>query len=399
MQRDIECGKQLRAKRLEKGWSTADVATLYGNFLNGHPISETHVWRIEEGYIPVNPKRRLILATIYGLALVPPLPGDAYHASKKPRAVDLADYRETLFTLWKQGYSGNPNITLKDLRSKIRVLHDTIPYTKFPQKEEMKKILCGYNLRIADILREIGEDASALRHLSNAVTLAQEEQYPDWEAVALYRRGEYYFDKWDFKKALGDFGLSLKLCNSASQQVKGRILNLTGLSMARSAQTGGELAKALKYIDVSGKCIGQGDDPYTLNFNEERYLINRAQAAVISPNTKIHLPDEAMDSLEKIEQCAHSKRFRAYVEMESSFIQAIVYLDRGYFPVATEMLLSSIKIMERAKSNIHLPLIQRLYKSLNESPYGNSPEVTEIELHLLLLQHPHLLTNGAIKGE
>jgi transcriptional regulator with XRE-family HTH domain len=68
MDRDVEIGRLLREKRLERGWSAETVAELYGNAVRGEPMTANAIFNLEEGIIPKNRKRRWVLARMLDIA-------------------------------------------------------------------------------------------------------------------------------------------------------------------------------------------------------------------------------------------------------------------------------------------------------------------------------------------
>lgn len=196
MSRDVAAGNKLRGERIELEWSADQAASIYGQAVKGTPITRKAYLRMEEGYLPKDPRRRWILARMLGIAPVVlglSTPESAkyisYSPSKRAKPVDMSEYRAALLSYWKHGSSGSVQGALKDITRRIYALHDTIPYVSPNQKDPLKRLLCGYQMRGAEFVRELGYDAKALDHLNKAVILAHEEEFLDLEAAALYRRG------------------------------------------------------------------------------------------------------------------------------------------------------------------------------------------------------------------
>ncbi len=407
--RDINIGRLLRKKRVEYGWSAETAGVLYGNAVRGRPVTEGAIHTLEEGTIPKNIKRRWVLARMYNLTpvmlglpvLQKTIKKIPYMPSRKTQPVSVEEYQDTLLSYWKLGYSGTAEAALKDLGYRINCLHDNVLYTNSIQKEQMKQLLCGYHMRRAEVARELSYNASALDHLNKAVILAREEKYSALEATALYRRGEFFFDSWDFQVALKDFGRALALerfsvdgANVIPPQVKGRILNVQGLTEARIARTRVEMAEAMKLVDKSEQFIGPEveDDIYALDLTDVRYLLNRAKALVGPPKKELHQSVEAFDVNKEMLKHSNTehKRFHAYHIMDGHIIEALYYIDKGYYPIATALVQEALTMMEEMNSTIHLPITIHVYEDLKGSPYGKSVEVAELGLHLLFIQHPDL---------
>jgi tetratricopeptide (TPR) repeat protein len=408
MKKQIEVGQLLREKRLEFGWNVETVGTLYGNAVRGKPVTGGAIHTLEEGMIPASIKRRWVLAQLYGIA--PALLGldtmkgtinkIPYFPSRRTKLVDIQEYHASLLSYWKLGYTGTAETALKDLGQRIHALHDTVLYVNSTQKDQMKRLLCGYHMRRAEVARELSYTGSALEHLNKAVILARQEKYADLEATALYRRGEYFFDNWNFQLALKDLKTAQTLDRAPAPkyaippQVKGRILNARGLVESRIAMTNQDMKEALSWVDLSEQYVQPtvDDDVYALDLTRVRYLLNRAKTMVGSPVKELHMVDEAYDvNTEMIQQSdPEQKRFHAYHVLDSTIVQSIYYMDKSYFPIATTLAQDALSMMEEMNSTIHLPMTVRLYENLRATSYGKSTEVAELGLRLLFMQHPQM---------
>src|SRR5713226_6067577 len=195
MLRDVEAGNKLREGRLELGWSAEQSAHVYGEALKGIPITRKAYLRMEEGYLPKDPKRRMILAWMFGLTstllleenLIQNAQDDfslPVKISRKRKVIDIAEYHTTLSAYSEQGYNVTVENALRDMTRRLRILHENVLYVRSPQKEEMKQLLCGYHMNLAEITREQGYFKQALDYLNDAIILAQEEHFTDFEATA-----------------------------------------------------------------------------------------------------------------------------------------------------------------------------------------------------------------------
>jgi hypothetical protein len=410
---DTHRGQLLREKRLERGWSAETAGVIYGNAVRGKPITEGAIYTLEEGKLPKSVKRRWVLARMFdippavlGLSLVKSsrLPQSL---TRRTRPVDVVEYQKTLMAYWKQGYSGTAEEALRDLQYRINALHDHVLYVNSDQKEQMKRLLCGYHMRRAEVAKELGYDGSALDHVNKALILAKEENYTDLTATAYYRRGEIYFDAWNLQTALRDFKAAQSVETKQAltkqinrypipPQVKGRILNVRGLTQARLAQSDVDLKEALRFVDLSERYISAEDDDNvnlcTLDLTGERYFINRAKSLLEPPLKKIHLVSEAEEAIAEIRKQSdpNLKRFHGYALMSEEVLQAIVYLDKRYYPIATAQIQDALRLMKQMSTTIHLPVANRIYDDLRASSYGKSVEVAELGLQILFIQYPQL---------
>nr|BBH86365.1 hypothetical protein KTC_11160 [Thermosporothrix sp. COM3] len=400
-----ELGRVIRNKRIEKGWSAEKLGSLYGNAVRGYPVQQDAIYMIEEGHLPKNIKRRLVLAGLLGippLLLCPDLQAEA-DVSIPEHPLDRTEYTTALNAYWQKGYKGSPEHALNDLHERLQTLHNSVLYASAPQKEQIKRLLCSYHVRRAYIANELGRASLALSHFHKAITLATEEEFTDLHAMALYRRGEFFFDRAELKHAEQDLQAVLQLTRSTSsssnktrkyappERIKGRALNILGLTQVWKARNEAAFGQALKLIDESEKYIelDPGGDIYTIELTPQFYLINRARALVEVNNVKLQRSTQAQDILDELEQhqARKGKRIHNYERLNNIFILARSHFGKGYYPIATTLAQEALSLMEEMQSYIHLPVIKRLYEDLSSTSYGKSDDVAALGLQILFLEY------------
>lgn len=353
---------------------------------------------MEEGAIPQDPKRRWILSTIFNIP--PAIMGlKAVPSPKLPRSarrtapVDIKEFQNALHSYWTQGYQGQPAAALVDLEYRINSLHDHVLYVRSPEKDQMMRLLCGFHMRRAEIARELGYDKTALDHVNKALILAKDNNYLDLAATAFYRRGEMAFDKWKLQSALSDFQAAISL-KTIPPQAKGRSLHVAGFTLARLSLSKNDMKEAISMMDEATPYIGATKSDCAISLTGEEYYRFRAMALVSPAERILHMPDAAEDSL--TEMLKHStpelKRFHGYQLIGQNLVQAIIYIDKGYYPIATTLVQEALTIMKQIQSTVHIPTANRIYAQLQASSYGKSTEVAELGLQLLFLQIPQMFT-------
>lgn len=400
---DATVGRMLREKRLELGWGATQTAILYGEAVRGVPITRKAYLRMEEGYLPQSPKRRLILAAMLGLApVVLGLPETIVNAVVEPlslvprpakaKTLDLKEHRAALLSYWKQGYNrSDPLATMKSISQRIQVLHNNVLYSSSLEQSEMKKLLCAFHIRYGHIAREQGFDKSAVDHFGKAIVLAHEEGFTSLEASALHSYGAYFFDKGDFQNASRRFAASLRL--KASPATKGCTLALNGFSQACIAASSDDIAEALTLVDKSEKMLGSQPDPQEeisqVALTPEGFYLFKARTLVASPLKKLRAPDAAEETVNEVLRLMKpdAKRLAAYRKLESNIVLSQAWLDRDYYPIATTLAQDALTISEELGSDIHLPFVERIHAGLKASSYGKDTEVAKLGIQLTKLKH------------
>jgi hypothetical protein len=414
MSRESMTGAVLRERRYALEWSAEAAGSLYGESVRGKPITRKAYLKMEEGYLPADPKRRLILGAMLGLAPAVLLGEDLVQqiserflslsvSRKRSKPFDLAEYSKKLTVYHKQGYRGSGEQALADIISRIYTLHDSIPYAS-GQKEQMKRLLGSYQLMLADFYRELGYQGQALDCVNKALGLAHSEGYLDLEATMLYKRGTFYFDQWRLKEALDDLQAAQALETSSPKvrasrypvppQVRGCILNVRGLTQVRQAQSETQMSAALKLLDASETYVGRAEktDIYLTRLTGEFYLRHRTKALLEAPLPRLQRPEQASKLLNEMERAVQpqEKRLHGYERLNNALIQSYIYLDQGYYPIASTLALEALSIMQQIKSQIHLPSLIRLHERLQASSYGKSLEVAEVGIGIAKAQYAHL---------
>jgi tetratricopeptide (TPR) repeat protein len=396
----VEAGNKLREGRLAKGWSTEKAGRVYGEAVKGKPITGRSYVRMEEGYLPQNPKRRLILAGMFSIApalLLPEIVKEISEDSvpaKKGKTIDLKEYHTNLITSWKQGYQGRTDEILRETLRRISTLHNKVLYSG-PQQTVMMQLLCGYQIWYADLAREQGYYKQALDHYNMAITLAHQEGYTDFEAAAISKRGNLFLDEYKLQPAFRDFQEAATF--NVPDQLKGRILSLQALTQMKLAQTENDKKAALHLIDTTENLASPvpQDTLYLSEFSMGRYLRFRANTLMEAPIKKLRSPEQATEILDELEVQNRSskygeKRHSAYHQMECNLAYARVYRDQEHYPIVVTLLQDTLELTQEVNSQVHLRSISNLLDDLKITDYGKKDEVAELGIALMKAQYPHL---------
>jgi tetratricopeptide (TPR) repeat protein len=409
MLREVEKGNRLRDGRIASGLSADQAASAYGKALKGKPITRKAYLKMEEGYLPKDPKRRLILAGLFGIAPALLLSSDLLHSepeqiqsnarkSKRGKTLNLIEYRAKLLDAEQQGYP-SADEALQEAARRINALHNKIFYVSSQEREEMKLILCGYQTWYADIAREQGNYKLALDHFNMAITLAHQEGFTDFEAAAICQRGNLFLDQQKLKLALQDFQQAASF--KTPDQLKGYILSLQAVTQMRLAQTDKDKAAALRLMDETEVLATATIDEMLYqhinmcSFSPGRYLRFRANTLMVAPLKKLRSPDQAAEILDQLEQQDlmdgnGEKRVNAYHQMECNLAYARIYRDQGYYPIVVTLLQDTLDLTQQVNSQVHLRSISNIYDDLKASNYGESVEMAMLGVAIMKAQYPQI---------
>ena len=408
----VTYGNVIRYTRKLYKFSPEQIAVLYGEIVQGKPVTGRHVLRMEQtdSFFPNHPNRRWILAQLLNvpaalLALVelaPDPPKKSPIVSTPSKHIDLEEYHNTLQSYWFHRDTETLEDVIRDARSRIHKLHEHVLYVSTPQKQHMTWLLCGYQILLADIAQDQQCWTAAQRYLTNAIILAREKNRPDLQVIALNRRMLFFLDVGNGEATLHNFAPARKLIEYAPSPLQGKILSLAATAQAHLAQDDDALTQALRYSDEASKLIAYPTSDGFLFFNgafdRERYLLDRASALMHPAIKKVRAPQKAQQLLDEAmkERRLHTQqtntldtRTHLHRQAHSDLIQAKIYYDQGYDPVAIASAESVLTTLRELGSGVLLNSVESLVKGLKERDPHNM-EIANLELTLMKLKQPYL---------
>lgn len=388
-------------------WSAEKLGKLYGEKIDGRPVTARWIQSMEKNNdIPVDPKRRLILATLLGIS--PFLFGlseefirsqeisSSQNLSHKEKSIDLKDYDSTLRSYWKLYYANTVHDNILDIKRRINNLENLILYTSTNQKRTMQRTLCNYLILIANMARDQKEYEIAISYLNNAAILAKENEHNDLYAAALYRRGYVYFDMWDIfrnseylARSIKNYEAAKKLDRYVGSSLKGSILLEGGHAYAHTVLTNQDKNQSLKMLDQGGKIVQQSnfeqleDIEYFLKLSEYVYHNDKASAFLA-----FGWYNTAYDELLLVKEgiAPGFKRRNAY----HNILLARTFSGQKLYPIATAAIEDALSTIKSIKSSVHLARIAKIYRGLKESSFGKSTEVASLGVELMKAQNQRL---------
>jgi len=421
---NLDYGAVMRYFRVfVKEWSAEYLAIHYAEALKeqGEEEDETVTARWiqimeKENKVPVDPKRRWILATLlsipatsFGLELINRTQGSiekTLHTILKREHIDLVEHTLLLkqyCTTYSVGKSDAAII--RDVQRCITTLYKEAHLTHTAEKTKTLRLLCDYYILAADIAHQYQYFHEAINLLDTAVFIAEENFLYPQLAHALRQRGgvrlergeitsfisDFAAAKPDFDGAITDFDQIRGIEKHLSLQTKGAMAGRIGLAYAMVSQTNKEQHFALKQLDVATAAIGvRGDDITTaLILDAERCYLDRAAVYIASPMKALRSPVTAREKeLGKATQQTKndSKIRQAY----NAFLRTKSFFVSGDYAMATLYAEFAIPFAQDANSRLDFARLNAFYQGLLKTPFGKSDAVADLGIALLKAQQPHL---------
>jgi len=422
-------GEVMRAYRLKRGWSAAEVARRYSEALKRlsehkhvgtpvKPVSTTWILNMEnENRVPTDITRRRLLAD---LLQIPPILfglGSFAQVLFKPKAEtsalpmgptilkqdlspDLPRYEREIRAFWLLNETSHAHGVLRDILAAIKELEGLEEQTSGDLQRHVRELLYSHYRLASRITRDVLELPAAYTYANHAVRVTKSLGRKDLIAAALYARGFVRLTRGIFgekaaigmiepnreklTEALSDFEQALPL---ARPQLKGLLLLEVSRVQGLLRGSATDITKALSTMELVGKLIGSergNEDSYTRilldgvvkGLSEEEYLLGSA----ITFNA-VGRPDKALEVFEDLEELDERKRrgkdhtrHHAWVEI----VQAQAYLGTKQYNVATVNAARAFLVLRDIDSVGHIANIRAIYNDLLKSPYCGHKEVKEL---------------------
>jgi tetratricopeptide (TPR) repeat protein len=365
-----------------------------------------------DSFFPKHPNRRWVLAKLLQMPPAfmaevgldehePPQPQPDRAIIPNPsKHVNFEAYYTKLQSYSVDGYPDGIESAIDDIKARIHRLYAVIHYSR--QKPQVARLLCGYQIMLANIAKQLQCYKASTQYFNNAITIAEEYECRDLLGIALFRRQATFADIGDYPSALAVFERAKKQGYFASP-LQGVLLSVAGKSQAALAQDKSDLSAALSYLDAAEKLTGEpeaGNFLFFAAFDKENYFLYRATALMNPPDEKLRSPDKAEKCLVEVEKqrriagksISAGKSIRTSRQAHSDLIQAKIYYDQGYDPVAAataENVLIALNQDSGFVSSSYLKQIADLLQGLKQRAPGEE-FVTCLELELMKRQQPYL---------
>jgi hypothetical protein len=430
-------GELVRYTRKIHHISIEDVAMLYGKIVDGDPVTQRHIRRMEhnDSFFLNDHNRRWVLARLLRmppelmayLSLEVVIPDGRETAPERPlfpistRTVDTTEYYKTLHKYWVEGYPRGVENAILDVRRRISLLKDKALSEFSLAKPVMTRLLCGYKILLADIAIDQQFYTEAEHYLTEAFDIAGARQCPDLQAMALMRRMTVHRTSGDFATALSDFARAqqlealsnfakktvpknkpghveipqqLKRPVASAAQIWGWMVSIASVSEAHLAQNEGHRVAALKRLDDTERLpqpISTEDFQFFVTFDKERYFLSSAEACMESPLKKLRSPTKAAEYLKEAQKESVSKgrSINGHRQALNDIVQAKIYCDREGYLVAATTAEQALLTLNRLESKFALDRIARVLAEIKEHD-SLAIEVMSLEAELMKAQQPYL---------
>jgi len=377
-------GKEMKKRRLAKGWSKEEFAELYAKALGKpEPLNVKAIEALERSEVgPVSPNRREIIAFLLDMPLAGMLLNETsifVPNIQTRKRLDIDESMEALKKYWEQHLKSTSAHLLDEIDDRIIDIEKEIPYAiNMQDRRVLQEILYKYHIVISCILDGEYEHDKAISHLTKAIVLSRKLKDETLESAALYRLGNIYLVAGRIDNATTTYSQALHLARDT--QVNGALLLKRGLAdsvlAGRTKENRDRLnAQVVQTIENGGEIAKQkfDYDEHFLKLNKERYHLDKAAALI-----NIGYYQEAINEIFAIRQESNSECRNAY----STMLLGKAYFGLNNYTLAASMALDSLPVFKRIHSKVNVYRIARLYRELKESPAANKVEVAELGLEL-----------------
>ncbi|QBD77822.1 hypothetical protein EPA93_18205 [Ktedonosporobacter rubrisoli] len=389
------------------------VAALYAQVAEkDQPVLGRRIRFMEQtdGFFPKDPKRRVVLAKLLNIppVLLATVGLDSLLSPEEQRGentiipgpvsrhIDVEEYYTALQTYWTEGYPHGLESAVDDAMARIDRLHDTVLYVRTKQKQEIIRLLCGFQIQLAEIAKAQRCYQAAKSYLANALLLAREKACTDLLPIVLYRREVLFDDLGDQEQAL----LTLEQIKQDKHkwnipaQLEGAALSMAGFARARAARNETDKKNALLYLDEAENLTRNAiTDNYLffVSFDRERHLLNRAATLMRPTERKLRAPERAQECLLTAEQerKVSGEHISSCRQQDTDLIQAQIYYDRGFDPIAAATAERVVNALDTTGQYKYLKPVTELFQGIKaRHPYDDF--TVSLELALMKVQNPHL---------
>ncbi|MBV9688701.1 MAG: hypothetical protein JO202_03215, partial [Ktedonobacteraceae bacterium] len=304
--------------------------------------------------------------------------------------IDVAEYRSALAHYWQQGADG----ALEDVLRRIVYLCNQVVYVPHVERQEMVRLLCGFNSVAGTAFNELGFPEIAEGYHAKAVGLAIEKKQYELEGFARWRRAHERLNRGEYDAALRDLRQAKALQKKLPGPLNGYVTSLLSTVRAFTAQDKTDFAEAMAFADEAEQAIGEQAEcnSFPLGFDRVRYILNLSQAFVASPPQSLHLPNETIKLIETEVPLFDETRFGQYRQIFCNIIYARAHLDKKEYAYGANLLIDALALMEELHLMLLLPEVETLYQRLKTTNYTNSISVARLSLALTQVKYPELFS-------
>jgi len=216
----------------------------------------------------------------------------------------------------------------------------------------------------------------AFKHIDNTIELAMNLDDKDLQAASLYTSGVYR--SWQGKLGLARIAIdnASVYARGALPQTKAAILSQNACLHAYSTNTS-EIIATQKLFDEAQKYAGVKSEKNTVKFERDDYFIDRACAII-----RLGQPAKALELIEDAERLISPSKKRYQILLDILRAKCYILQKKPEYDSAISLLTDAIEDSKEIRVERNIAQIEKLYRKLIESPYGNAPDVVDLGLAL-----------------
>jgi transcriptional regulator with XRE-family HTH domain len=380
----LEFGEQLRYHRRQLGWSAQKLAELYSEFVGREdsPPSPQFIYRVESGETKLEVTRRVILASLVGMAL-PTL------AKETSREVDVSEYREVLEWYCSKWHQGTLNQEAMTIQERTSQLGEAAFHAFGQEKVTLLELFGYYQILHADALWK-QKPARGYDILSSTIEIARQEALPMLYVHALSQRAGIVEGKFAVTKdpssiqtAIDDYTNAVQERKRLSSSYWSLFEVRKGVADAYIARDQTEFLTAIRLISQGASQIGASTDDVRIvaSLDYERYMLNLTKAYLHSPMGN---PGIALAKLNELDRwCPISKGKHRLTERNSYYAKA--YLAIGNYPMAVAHLEAALETASGARDSL-----VAIHTQLKQTSYAKNPDIGRIAVKINQMKYPGL---------
>ncbi len=213
----------------------------------------------------------------------------------------------------------------------------------------------------------------AYKHIENAIEIATALNDTDLLAISLRNRSIDHMRQGKMGLAKVDIDGALLYSKGALPQTKGILYTLNAWYQVKS----GNITLAQTILDSAEKYAGVKSDVTPIKFGIGRYLLDRGESLIAQKK-----PARALEFLDSAEQQIHFSKKRLLVYLDILRAKCYTDMKKPEYEHAVTILESAIADSKKIRVERNIRFIERLYKKLGESSYGNTPQVANLGMQL-----------------
>lgn len=299
-------------------------------------------------------------------------------STKRPKISKdvLKQYQSTLDVYGKMYAQGVTYAVVDDVDKWTVRLTNIAKNAQTEDRGSLLQILYDYEILCASIHgSDLQEWSNCFEHIDNAFEIAVELNNKDLQAACLYLKSVYHLRQGRVALARIDLDGALMYTKGASPQTKGAIYNHDARLYAKDTSVASGTTIAQKLLDQAEHYIGAPDEATSIKFSKGVYFLNKASLLIDIKRTA-----KALELIDDAEGYGIPKRYSTHLNM----LRAKCYIEqrKPEYEQAVRLLVNAIEDSKELQVARNVDQIEKLYRKLTTSSYGNAPEVIDLGLAL-----------------